>query len=168
MSLRIIVVTEPPTKSLLLWVLLSSEFLEICCPSSSRAIVSDEDNILSAEDFNTSMGTKPLSPIMMFNEDNQYNVKDDLIATGSKVDESEILRLIDNVDHIVQNIKSMNTLNSKEEADVEKTLSILRSQLNPKRRKKKEALKRFNFSIFKTQSPRNKSGNCAKENPYVN
>ena len=165
--MRIKVVNELLTKSLLLWVLPSSEFLDICCPSRSRAIVSDEDDILAAEDSNLSVGTKPLSPIMVFNAHNQHNVKDDFIATESKVDESEILRLIDNVDQIVQNIKIMNTLNSKEEAEVEKTLSILRSQLNPKRRKKKEALKRFNFSIFKTQSPRNKIGNCAKENPTV-
>lgn len=97
-----------------------------------------------------------MSPILLSDHDDQMKPNEGSIARGPKADEKEISKMMDDIDHMVQNIKNMNKLSNKEEAEVEKTLSILRSQLNPKKRKKKEAFKKFNFAILKSlSSPRN-------------
>lgn len=72
-------------------------------------------------------------------------------VNGKNVTKGErgVHELVDDIDAIADRIKSMSHFTSKEEAELEKTLQILRGQLIPKRRKKKEAFKKFPFVIFK-------------------
>lgn len=106
-------------------------------------------------DLKTMQESASLSPIMRSNIDHQMIPKEGAISRGSKLDEKQLLRMVEEIDDKVQDIKSMSTLTGKEEAEVEKTLTILRSQLNPKKKRKKEPFKKFNFSFFKGPSQPN-------------
>lgn len=125
--------------------------LEICCPSKSRMIFDDDDEFIKFED-KTTKNTEPDEPPSIDIPENETVTPEpetnDLENDGAN---GNVKELINDIEKIVDEIKSMKTLSVKEESDLNKTLTILRNQLNPKRRTRKNAIKKFNFSILKNQ-----------------
>lgn len=130
-----------------------NDFFDVCCPSKSRATVIGDEAKVEIEPDYSSPTAAPY--IMIPDNDATTHQRAPKVPKGqpnmSKKKEKEVNNLINDIDKIVDGIKDRNSFSSKEEADLEKTLSVLRNQLNPKRRAKKEAFKRFQFSIFKNQ-----------------
>ncbi len=125
--------------------------LEICCPSKSRMIFDDDDEFIKFEDKTTknTEGDKP--PPIDIPENKAATPEPEINDLENDMVNENVKALINDIEKIVDEIKSIKTLSMKEESDLNKTFTILRNQLNPKRRTRKNAIKKFNFSILKNQ-----------------
>jgi hypothetical protein len=134
-----------------------SVFFDICCPSQSKQVFYDDfvkADTKSNEDLKLTYEEAPVPKIETI-----PCLQGD-ISEANKVE--DVKEMFDDIEQLVGRIKETNVLSAKEEADVNKTVSMLRYQLFPKRRARKAALKKFNFLIFKNQYA-NDTKSCLKE-----
>lgn len=64
---------------------------------------------------------------------------------GGSDNNKPVEKLLDEIENKVDEIKKLKTMSTKEDAELKKTVTILRTQLNPKSRMKRVAFKRFIF-----------------------
>jgi len=113
--------------------------IEICCPSKSRMTFDDE--FIKSDDTE-------FFPSATIPGDDMSSGQD---VDGGSDNNKPVEKLLDEIENKVDEIKKLKTMSTKEDAELKKTVTILRTQLNPKSRMKRVAFKRFSFSILKNQ-----------------